>query len=130
MSQNVETVFRYNGMEYTFDARDADDAERFEKAIGAMAEEEKRMPRDGSASQLVKFQCQMLKTFFDGCLGEGAGIAICTEKNNLAVCYAAYRAFLDMIALQKDDIVRLNNTRRQYSNRQQRRQAQKSQDKK
>lgn len=122
MSQKVETVFRYNGAEYEFDARDLDDAERFEKALQIMEEQEKNMPKDGTASSLIRYQCQMLKEFFDNCLGEGAGDAVCTKKNNISVCYEAYIAFLDMLKAQKEDIVRLNNSRRASNgNRQSRR---------
>ena len=122
MSQNVETVFRYNGAEYEFDARDVDDAERFEKALKVLEEKEKNMPKDGVASTLIRYQCGMLKEFFDSCLGQGAGDAFCTKKNNISVCYDAYIAFLDMLKAQKDDIVRMNNSRRSATgNRQERR---------
>ena len=107
MSQNIETKFKYNGAEYDFDVRDADDAEKFEAAINAMKEAE-------------------LKDFFDGCLGAGAGVAICTDKSNISAHYAAYEHFLNYIKAQKDDILSAKNTFAKYSNRQQRRAAAKN----
>lgn len=126
MSQNkVKTVFDYNGVSYEFDVRDADTSEKYEDALEKMAKEEKEIPKTGKGSEIIRAQCKMLKNFFDSCLGKNAGTAICGEKNNIAVCYEAYGAFLDMIATQKDGILASKNTFQKYSNRQQRRAAQK-----
>jgi hypothetical protein len=126
MSQNIETKFKYNGAEYEFDVRDADDAEKFEAAINAMKEAEKEVPKTGKTSEIIRAQCKMLKDFFDGCLGEGAGVAICTDKSNISAHYAAYEHFLNYIKAQKDDILSAKNTFAKYSNRQQRRAAAKN----
>lgn len=126
MSQNIETKFKYNGAEYEFDVRDADDAEKFEAAINAMKEAEKESPKTGKTSEIIRAQCKMLKDFFDGCLGEGAGVAICTDKSNISAHYAAYEHFLNYIKAQKDDILSAKNTFAKYSNRQQRRAAAKN----
>lgn len=126
MSQNIETKFKYNGAEYDFDVRDADDAEKFEAAINVMKEAEKEVPKTGKTSEIIRAQCKMLKDFFDGCLGEGAGVAICTDKSNISAHYAAYEHFLNYIKAQKDDILSAKNTFAKYSNRQQRRAAAKN----
>lgn len=126
MSQNIETKFKYNGAEYDFDVRDADDAEKFEAAIDAMKEAEKEVPKTGKTSEIIRAQCKMLKDFFDACLGAGAGIAICTDKSNISAHYAAYEQFLNYIKAQKDDILSAKNTFAKYSNRQQRRAAAKN----
>lgn len=116
MSQ-AETIFRYNGAEYEFDIRDADDAERYEKAIANMEKTEAATPKEGNISTIYRAQCSMIKTFFDECLGAGAGIAICTTKDNVSVCYQAYLAFVEFAAKQKDDVLGFKNTFAQYSNR-------------
>ena len=126
MSQNIETKFKYNGAEYDFDVRDADDAEKFEAAIDAMKEAEKEVPKTGKTSEIIRAQCKMLKNFFDACLGAGAGVAICTDKSNISAHYAAYEQFLTYIKAQKDDILSAKNTFAKYSNRQQRRAAAKN----
>lgn len=126
MSQNIETKFKYNGAEYDFDVRDADDAEKFEAAIDAMKEAEKEVPKTGKTSEIIRAQCKMLKDFFDACLGAGAGVAICTDKSNISAHYAAYEQFLTYIKAQKDDILSAKNTFAKYSNRQQRRAAAKN----
>ena len=124
MSQEVQTTFKWNDNEFDFDARDADDAERLEKAVDDLNEAEKAAPKDGKSSELIRSHCKMIKDFFDTCLGEGAGVLICGEKNRINECYEAYDAFLKMVRGQKNYITDKGNTFRQYSNRAQRRQPQ------
>ncbi len=121
MSQEVRTTFRWNDKEFEFDIRDADQAELLEKAVNDLSAAEKSRPKDGTASQQIRYQCDMLKKFFDTCLGKGAGIAICTDKSKVDLCYDPYEAFLDMVRSQKRYISDKGNTFRQYSNRNQRR---------
>ena len=121
MSQETINKFVWNENEYFFDVRDADDSARFETAIEHMNEAEKSIPKDGKMSDIIRTQCDMLKTFFDECLGDGAGNAICTEKNRIDLCYDPYVAFLNVIKEQKNYITDKVNAFRQYSNRDQRR---------
>ncbi len=121
MSQEVKTKFRWNDAEYEFDTRDADCAELLEKAVADMTTAEKERPKDGTASSQIRYQCDMIKAFFDTCLGPGAGIAICTEKSKVDICYEAYQAFINLARDQKRYITDKGNTFRQYSNRNQRR---------
>lgn len=126
MSQNIETKFQYNGAEYDFDVRDADDSEKFENALEVLRDDEKAAKKDGKVSDVIRAHCKMLKDFFDRCLGDGAGVAICGEKANISVHYAAYDHFLSYIKAQKDDILNAKNTFAKYSNRAQRRAAAKN----
>lgn len=120
MSQ-VQTIFKYNGAEYAFDIRDADDAEKYEKAVAVFEGEVKSNPKDGTASALIRRQCETVKRFFDNVLEVGAGIAICGGNSNLATHLDAYEAFVQMVLGQKTYITDKTNTFRQYSNRAQRR---------
>lgn len=121
MSQNVPTTFSYNGVSYEYDIRDADMAEKFEASIKKMEAAEKAIPKDGKMSELIRANCKLIKDFFDGVLGAGAGNAVCTDKANLSVCYDAYSAFLGIIKCQKSSIDAAKNAFVQNSNRQQRR---------
>lgn len=125
MSQEVNTLFQYNGVEYEVDVRDADTSEKFEEAVEKMKTEEAAMPKTGKTSELIRAHCKLIKDFFDRVLGDGAGNAVCSEKNNISLCYGAYEEFLEVVRSQKDDIVRARNTFGKYSNRQQRRAAEK-----
>lgn len=117
MSQEVITKFCWNGAEYEFDARDADDAERFEAALEQMRKDEEALPKEGKASSLIRGQCSIIKRFFDCVLGDGAAIAICGEKDNYHNCVEPYKAFLEMVKAQKDDILSAKNYFAKYSNR-------------
>ena len=119
MSQEIITVYERNGAKYDFDVRDADISEAFEKALEKMRETEKTLPKEGKGSVIIRAQCKMLKTFFDDLFGEGAGVAICTEKDNVSVCYSAYTDLLAVARTQKNDILDSKNTFSRYSNRKQ-----------
>jgi len=120
MSQ-INTTFERNGASYEFDFRDADDAAKYEAAVAALKEAEKNASKDGSASEMIKQHCSMLKTFFNVCLGDDAGDAVCGKKNNISECYEAYDEFLAFVSAQKDDVLRAKNVFAKYSNREQRR---------
>ncbi len=109
MSQEIETVFKCNGVEYPFDARDADYAEKFEKALENMTETEKTLPKEGRLSVIYRAHCDTIKRFFDDIFGEGAGVAICTERSNVTVHYDAYDELLKLVRHQRNDVSRATN---------------------
>ena len=114
MSQNYNTVFAYNGVEYSFDVSDAADAQRMEDALLKMDATEKNLPKEGRVSVIYKGQCTMLKEWLDDVLGEGAGKALCGELDNVMACYNAYEAFLDFVAEQNQYI---QQTKVKFQNR-------------
>lgn len=115
MSQELNTVFNHNGKDYHFDVRDAENMMRFEKAVEALENREKECPKTGKASEMLKFQADIIKEFFDNCLGAGAGTDICTEKSNVGICYSAYQDFIDLINQQKNCLLNAGNTFRTYA---------------
>lgn len=120
MSQ-IATVFCYNGHEYEFDVRDAETAEKFEASVSRIQTADKNMPKDGKASSQIKYQCGIIKRFFDDCFEDGAGTDICGDRDNFGICMDAYNAFLMLVKEQKTDIMRMSGAFNQHSNRQQRR---------
>lgn len=117
MSQERETLFKYNGVEYEFDVSDADDAEKIEKAYKLMTEEEKNIPKTGKSSDMIRRQCKLIKNFLDRTLGTGAGNNLCGEKSNIHKCYSAYEEFLGFVNRQKGEIIAHGNKFKSYSNR-------------
>lgn len=130
MSQKIETIFKYNGKEYEFDVSDAECTEKLEAAADKMREEESKIPKTGLASEIIKAQCNLIKNYFDNCLGEGKGNEICTEKNKLSVCYDAHESFLLFVKAQNSALMQKKNSFSSFSNRQQRRAATKANSKK
>lgn len=114
-------TFRYNGQEYAFDIADAEDADKFEKAVENLQSADVKREHDGRLSETIISQCNILRVFFDDVFGENAGEKICGEKNNLSVCMDAYKSFLEYVKEQKRGITNVTNTFGQYSNRAQRR---------
>ncbi len=120
MSQ-AATTFRFNGAEFEFDIRDAEMADQFERATEKLDAEEKSQPKDGRMSDRIRYQCDMIKHFFDCVLGDSAGEKVCGSRSNLNTCYQAYQEFIAMVTQQKDSLISVKNNFSQYSNRQQRR---------
>lgn len=122
MSQiEVTTLFHWNGKEYPFDIRDADDAEKFENASADMTKEAATLEKTGKVSNMIRAQCKLMRDFFVTCFDEQTATEILGEKDNLDKHYAAYTAFCGMVSEQRDYFVRVRNTFSQFSNRQQRR---------
>lgn len=111
MSQEIKKApltFAYNGSpEYHFDIRDADDAEKFENANEQLQAAEKLQAKDGKLSNLTRSTCKLIKDFFAACLGTEAVEAFFGDKDNLIHCNEAYVAFLNMVAQQRDEAMRL-----------------------
>lgn len=124
MSQNNDnmTVFKYNGHTFNFDIRDAEDSKKYEDAIEVLEKYEKNYPKTGKNSDMILAHSRGIKTFFDTCLGTGAGEKICTNKSNIAICYKAYDCFLDFVRNQSNDISQtLTSFKSRATNRKERR---------
>ena len=123
MSQNDKTIFKHNDFEAEFDFTDADDMELYEKSVDQLNEEEKRLPKTGNVSSIIRSQCAWLRRFFDRIFGTDSGKKICGEKDNFGACMEAYRAFLVFVSEQKQGYIsNANEIREKYSaNRAQRR---------
>ena len=120
MSQ-INNTFEYNGVSYEFDIRDAENSEKFENAVALMKVAEKNMPKTGRISAIYKASCEMIGEFFDTIFGEGEGVKICGERLHVTAHYDAYKAFMDFVGPQRENIVSYSGVFSQYSNRQQRR---------
>lgn len=123
MSRNENIIFKHNDFEAEFDFADADSMEAFEKSMAQLREDEKELPKTGSASAILRSQCKWLRDFFDRIFGDGSGEKICGKKDNFSLCRDAYVDFLDFIEIQKQDYINeANEVRGKYSaNRAQRR---------
>ena len=127
LNKDVLTVFSYNGHQFDFDVRDADDSEKYETALSNLNKGEESLPKTGKSSEIIRAQCEWIKQFFDDCLGKGAGEKLCTKKANIAVHDEAYDEFLEFVRAQRDDIDRVTDVfKSKVANRQQRRAEQKA----
>lgn len=97
---NDKTTWSINGVDLTFDANDADDAERFENAIEKIRNDEK-FPRVGKGSEIIRKYCQLFRDFFDTVFGKGTADKI-GIKDNARICNNIYEDFLLFVKEQKD----------------------------
>lgn len=117
MSQERETIFKYNGVEYEFDVSDAEVAEKIEEATKLLQEEAKAIPKDGKMSTQIKGQCKLIRNYLDRVLTKGAGVNLCGEKYNLENHYSAYETFISFAERQKRGLIAHSNNFRNNSNR-------------
>ena len=112
-----QTIFERNGTSYTFDFNDPEHTEKLEEATDYMVEEARKLDPTDKTSVAIRQQCGLVKRYFDHIFGEGAGVALCGEKDIYNVCVRTYAEFLDFVSAQKDDLLNVSNTFRKYSNR-------------
>ena len=115
------TTFSYNGHEYHFNVLETEQAIKMEEATKRLQKAESMRKKEGSLSELISEQCNIIKSYFDGIFGEGAGIAICTERSDLRLCMDAMNAFFAFSDEQKSEMQSFGSTFSKYSNREQRR---------
>lgn len=128
MSQDTNSkIFKYNDVEIEFDLSDADILEKYENIFDEMGEKEKKLPKTGKQSEIIRAQYNWFVEVFDKLLGEGIGKKVCGEKCSVANCYDAYEYFLSFVANQKLALTnRALSISNSYSNRAQRRASAKS----
>ncbi len=90
-----------NGISLHLDLEDVEILERYENAFDAMAEEEKKLPKDGKASDRVRAYCEMYRHLYDKIFGDGTADKIFAGKPmNAAVYDEVYDSFLEFVREQ------------------------------
>lgn len=102
MSQNHDMkVWEINGISLTLDLENADVMERYEKAFEAMAEAEKKIPKDGKRSTQIRSYCALFRTLYDTVFGEGTSARIFGDQPDSTGVYdAVYDSFLNFVGMQ------------------------------
>lgn len=85
----------YNNLEFEVDLLDVDFAERYEKAFKQMEEDEKRVQKAGTTSEVIRGYCELFFNLFDGIYGKGTSEKMFEGKVNAGMCDTAYSAFID-----------------------------------
>lgn len=86
-----------NGISLHLDLEDAAAIERYEDAFDAMAEEEKKIPKDGKASKRIRAYCEMYRHLYDKIFGDGTADKIFGDTMNAAVYDEVYDSFLEFV---------------------------------
>ena len=115
----------YNNLEFEVDLHDADFAERYENAFKQMEEEEKRVQKAGTTSEVIRGYCGLFFNLFDCIYGKGTSGKMFEGKVNAGMCDAAYSAFIDAARRSNQEAMQrrgqMLNKYAPHQNRQQRR---------
>lgn len=115
----------YNDIELEVDLQDADFAELYENAFKQMEEEEKRVQKAGTTSEVIRGYCGLFFNLFDRIYGKGTSERMFKGKANVGMCDAAYSAFIDAARRSNQEAVQrrsqMLNKYAPQQNRQQRR---------
>ena len=84
----------YNNIEFEVDLQDADFAEKYEKAFERMGQDEKKVQKAGSNSELIRGYCGLFHNLFDDIYGTGTAKKLFDGKMNAEMCNLAYTAFI------------------------------------
>lgn len=122
--------WEYNGVTLEVDLQDADFAEKYEAAFANMGENEKKLQKTGSNSEMIRGYCGLFYQLFDDLYGAGTGDKLFDGKCNAGKCDEAYAQF---ITAAKADSEEARKRRSEFvsryipqQNREQRRQQNKS----
>lgn len=80
---------KLNNVDYLFDATDADTLERYLTAMDKVREESATVEDPGEdirkIAESYRYMCGVIRRFFDAVFGDGAGVAICGERESLKI---------------------------------------------
>lgn len=114
-----------NGLSLELDMEDVETLERYENAFAKMADEEKRIPKDGKKSEQIKAYCALFPRLYDRLFGEGTSNKIFSGvRMNTALYDQIYISFLEFVKNQTaENTARRKNSIQKFmpKNRQQRR---------
>ena len=120
----------YNNIEFEVDLQDADFAEKYEKAFERMGQDEKKVQKAGTNSELIRGYCSLFHNLFDDIYGEGTSKRLFEGKVNAGMCDVAYSSFIEACKRCNDEAVQrrgqLISRYEPQQNRQQRRNQQRN----
>lgn len=94
-------TYEYNGITKPFDIYDVDTLERYENALIKLGKAEKSIPKDGKQSDIIRAECDALRTAFDDILGEGTADSLFGERRSMAELMDAYEKLLQTVSDQR-----------------------------
>lgn len=95
------------------DLMDAEIAERYEKAVNKLAEnEEKQVTSDMGLSEIIRAKCTLIFDFFNDIWGEGTDKKIFGAKVNYRQCENAFKEVVEYALLQTKEIGKVAKIKR------------------
>lgn len=108
-----------NGKDLEFDIYDAEQAEKFEKAMDRVVQKVNALQKEKlTLSQSIRKQCEAVAEYFDSLFGAGAAAMIFDGKTNLKTMLLAFSELVEAVEAQKEEINKLAETaRKKYGSR-------------
>lgn len=97
-------TFDFNGVSLPFDIYNLDTLDRYESAFLRLAKAEKSIPKDGKQSDIIRANCEALRTLFDDILGDGAAVKLFGDRMSYAELFDAYETLVRTVEEQRDAI--------------------------
>ena len=94
-------IYEYNGTTLPFDIYDVDTLERYENAMIKLGKAEKAIPKDGKQSDIIRAECEALRTAFDDILGEGTADQLFGDRRSMAELMDAYETLIATVEEQR-----------------------------
>lgn len=120
----MSQMWNYNHLEFEVDLQDADFAERYEQAFSRMADDEKKVQKAGTNSELIRGYCGLFFNLFDDLYGKGTSHKLFEGKVNAGMCDLAYMAFMGAVKQDSQEAMqrraRIRERYAPHQNRQQR----------
>lgn len=82
-----------NGVDLEFDMFDVNTADVFERECVKIGKDAKTV--DGGLAANIRYQCELIFSFFDAVFGDGTSDAVFHGKMNLADCMNAFKSVID-----------------------------------
>lgn len=100
MSQTV----KIGNVELYINLGDVGFIEKYEDAFTILDEKEKKLPKTGKASQIIKSYCLLFYEFFDIVYGEGTGDRIFEGKFDSILCEKYFMQYIDACTKQSEEL--------------------------
>jgi hypothetical protein len=109
MSQ-TNTTWEINGHAFELDLQDADTVEKYENILTETVEREKKLPKDGKASEYIRAYYALMSETYDELFGSDSGKKILGEKANARIINEAWVTFLEFVNEQKTQAQTFKNS--------------------
>ena len=119
----INTIWTYNGQEFTLDMNDLNDLHRFDKAKEAQRSVHAKLPIGANDARELIAYCEGIRAMFDTLFGEGASEKLLGDTRKPTDYDAVFESFNDFLYAQTRDITekRMKMLNKYKPNREQRR---------
>ena len=93
-----------NGVAFDFDIADADDAERYDKAMNYVVDMIGKYDDGASAADVIRHQCRTVMDAIDTALGTGAAKQLFGDRVNIRTCMGLFNEFVQAVGKQRESL--------------------------